>query len=68
MTCPTRRTMYCGSSSEYEMLKPWDLDFIETPGVPLSYRVEDKLRVAVNPAGCHDRVPVVDEHSTRKYE
>jgi predicted helicase len=23
---------------DYEQLKPWDLDFVETPGVPLSYR------------------------------
>ena len=36
---------------------PLDLDFIETPGLPLSYRVEDKmrlskdkLRLAVNPS------------------
>jgi predicted helicase len=31
---------------DYEKLKPWDLDFIETPGVPLSYRVEDKMRLS----------------------
>ncbi|HEX5105130.1 MAG TPA: type ISP restriction/modification enzyme [Pirellulaceae bacterium] len=42
---------------DYEQLKPYDLDFIETPGLPLSYRVEDKmrlskdkLRLAVNPS------------------
>jgi predicted helicase len=42
---------------DYEKLKPWDLDFLETPGLPLSYRVEDKmrlskdkLRLAVNPS------------------
>ncbi|MGI8980249.1 MAG: hypothetical protein ACR2FY_13570 [Pirellulaceae bacterium] len=26
----------------YEKLKPWDLDFSETPGIPLSYRVETR--------------------------
>jgi predicted helicase len=31
---------------DYEKLKPWDLDFIESPGVPLSYRVEDKMRLS----------------------
>ncbi|MDZ4780335.1 MAG: type ISP restriction/modification enzyme [Planctomycetia bacterium] len=31
---------------DYEQLKPWDLELIETPGVPLSYRVEDKMRLA----------------------
>lgn len=42
---------------DYEKLKPFDLDFSETPGNPLSYRVEDKmrlskdkLRLAVNPS------------------
>ena len=42
---------------DYEQLKPWDLELIETPGLPLSYRVEDKmrlskdkLRLAVNPS------------------
>jgi predicted helicase len=42
---------------DYEKLKPWDLEFVETPGVALSYRVEDKmrlskdkLRLAVNPS------------------
>jgi predicted helicase len=29
-----------------EKLKPWDLDFIESPGVPLSYRVDDKMRLS----------------------
>ena len=29
---------------EYESLKPWPLKWIETPGVPLSYRVE-KIRL-----------------------
>lgn len=28
---------------EYEQLEPWDLEFVETEGVPLSYRVEDKM-------------------------
>lgn len=31
---------------DYEKLKPWDLDFIEAPGVPLSYRVDDKMRLS----------------------
>jgi predicted helicase len=31
---------------DYEKLKPWELEFIETEGVPLSYRVEDKMRLA----------------------
>lgn len=31
---------------DYEKLKPWDLDFIETPRVPLSYKVEDKMRLS----------------------
>jgi predicted helicase len=42
---------------DYEKLKPWDLEFVEAPGVPLSYRVEDrmrlskdKLRLTVNPS------------------
>ena len=39
---------------EYETLEPWPLAWIETPGVPLSYRVErmrlakDKLSLVVN--------------------
>jgi predicted helicase len=42
---------------DYEKLKPWEVEFVETPGVPLSYRIEDKmrlskdkLRLAVNPS------------------
>lgn len=31
---------------DYEQLKPYDLDFIETPGLPLSYRIEDKMRLS----------------------
>lgn len=31
---------------DYEKLKPWDLGFVETPGIPLSYRVEDKMRLS----------------------
>jgi len=31
---------------DYEQLQPWDLDLIETPGVPLSYRVDDKMRLS----------------------
>ncbi len=30
---------------DYEKLEPWPLEWIETPGVPLSYRVE-KMRLA----------------------
>lgn len=40
----------------YEQLEPYPLQFLETPGMPLSYRVEDKMRlskdksaVSVNP-------------------
>jgi len=29
---------------DYEKLEPWPLEWIETPGVPLSYRVDDKMR------------------------
>ena len=29
-----------------EKLKPWELEFIETPGLPLSYRIEDKMRLS----------------------
>jgi predicted helicase len=29
---------------DYEKLDPYPLKWIETPGVPLSYRVEDKMR------------------------
>ncbi len=41
---------------DYESLEPWPLDWIETPGVPLSYRVEkmkltkDKTALIVNPS------------------
>ncbi len=31
---------------DYEKLKPWDLEFQETPDEPLSYRVEDKMRLS----------------------
>jgi predicted helicase len=31
---------------DYEKLKPWDLEFVETPGLPLSFRVEDKMRLS----------------------
>ena len=31
---------------EYEKLKPWDLEFVEAPSVPLSYRVDDKMRLS----------------------
>jgi len=31
---------------DYEQLEPWDLQFVEAPGVPLSYRVEDKMRLS----------------------
>ncbi|HET6251726.1 MAG TPA: type ISP restriction/modification enzyme [Tepidisphaeraceae bacterium] len=42
---------------DHEKLKPCDLDFVETPDLPLSYRVEDKMllgkdniRLLVNPS------------------
>jgi predicted helicase len=42
---------------EYETLEPWPLDWVENPAYPLSYRVEDKMRLnkdktalAVNPS------------------
>ena len=41
---------------DYETLEPWPLKWIETPGVPLSYRVEkmklskDKSTLVVNPS------------------
>ena len=31
---------------DYEKEKEWDLEFQETPGEPLSYRVEDKMRLS----------------------
>ncbi len=31
---------------DYEKLDPYPLKYIETPGVPLSYRVEDKMRLS----------------------
>lgn len=31
---------------DYEQLEPWELQFVEAPGVPLSYRVEDKMRLS----------------------
>jgi predicted helicase len=31
---------------EYEKLDPWPLEFQETPGEPLSYRVEDRMRLS----------------------
>ena len=31
---------------DYEKLEPWPLQWIETEGVPLSYKVEDKMRLA----------------------
>ena len=41
---------------EYETLEPWELEWVQKPGAPLSYRVEDKMRLskdrtslAVNP-------------------
>ncbi len=30
---------------DYEKLEPWPLEWIEPPDVPLSYRVEDKMRL-----------------------
>jgi predicted helicase len=31
---------------DYEQLEPWELQFVEAPDVPLSYRVEDKMRLS----------------------
>ena len=31
---------------DYEKLEPWELELVETPGVALSYRVEDKMRLS----------------------
>ena len=31
---------------DYEKLEPYPLKWVETPGVPLSYRVEDKMRLS----------------------
>ena len=31
---------------DYEKLEPWDLKWIETEGVPLSYRIDDKMRLS----------------------
>ncbi|MFL5343134.1 MAG: type ISP restriction/modification enzyme [Gemmataceae bacterium] len=31
---------------DYEQLPPFELKFVETDGVPLSYRVEDKMRLS----------------------
>jgi predicted helicase len=31
---------------DYEKLEPYPLTWLETPGVPLSYRVEDKMRLS----------------------
>jgi predicted helicase len=31
---------------DYEKLEPYELKFLETPGMPLSYRVEDKMRLS----------------------
>jgi predicted helicase len=49
---------------DYEQLEPWELEFVESPGVPLSYRVEDKMRLSkdklqltVNPSLTLYRIP-----------
>src|SRR5207248_1724633 len=49
---------------DYEKLKPWDLDLQETPGEPLNYRIEDKMRLSkdrtrltVNPSLTLARIP-----------
>ncbi|MDZ4817434.1 MAG: type ISP restriction/modification enzyme [Planctomycetota bacterium] len=31
---------------DYEQLDPWELDFNESPGMPLSYHVDDKMRLS----------------------
>jgi predicted helicase len=35
---------------DYEKSSPWELEFVETPGVPLSYRVVDKMRLSKDKA------------------
>jgi len=48
---------------DYESLKPWPLKWIETPGVPLSYRVEkmklskDKKTIVVNDSLALEGIP-----------
>jgi predicted helicase len=49
---------------EYESVEPWPLRFVEAPGRPLSYRVEDKMRLSkdkaslvVNPSLTLDGIP-----------
>ena len=48
---------------DYETLEPWKLKWIETPGVPLSYRVEkmklskDKTTLTVNPSLTLGHIP-----------
>src|SRR5205807_9073272 len=49
---------------DYEQLEPYPLKWIETPGVPLSYRVADKMRLskdktqlAVNPSLALSGIP-----------
>jgi predicted helicase len=34
-----------GLHLDYEKVEPWELEWVETPGVALSYRVEDKMRL-----------------------
>ena len=36
---------------DYEEIEPFPLKFIETKGVPLSYRVEDKMRLTKDKSG-----------------
>ncbi len=38
---------------DYEKLEPYPLKFIETEGVPLSYRVEDKMRLGPSKRELH---------------
>ena len=50
---------------DYEELDPWPLKWVETPGVPLSYRVEkmklnrDKTELSVNPSPKLTGIPPV---------
>ena len=37
---------------DYEKLEPYPLKWIETEGVPLSYRVEDKMRLRRDKRAC----------------
>ena len=46
MCSPRRAGELARLHLDYEALEPYKLKFIETEGVPLSYRVEDKMRLS----------------------